>query len=106
MLVLVCLQGIPFERRLIDYLCRDEHHVHSDVCSEYYESTLTIRIGSKPEDPYKEKNKEETPLKTKVDDLVAFVDKCKFAMMCTRIESTGMLVSRAMALAAKACSFP
>ena len=57
--------------------------------------------GSKPEDPYKEKNKEEASLKEKVEDLVNFMDKCKFAMMTTRIESTGQLVSRCMALAAK-----
>lgn len=57
--------------------------------------------GSKPEDPYKEKNKDETSLREKVDDFVAFMDKCKFAMMTTRIESSGLLVSRCMALAAK-----
>jgi len=57
--------------------------------------------GSKPEDPYKQKNKEETSLKEKVEDLVTFMDKCKFAMMTTRISSSGLLTSRRMALAAK-----
>jgi len=57
--------------------------------------------GSKPQDPYKEKNKDETSLRQKIDDLVAFMDKQKFAMMTTRIESSGLLVSRCMALAAK-----
>ncbi|MCJ1244890.1 BLI-3 blue-light-inducible Bli-3 protein [Trapelia coarctata] len=57
--------------------------------------------GSKPQDPYKEKNKDETSLREKIEDLVTFMDKCKFAMMTTRIESSGLLVSRCMALAAK-----
>ena len=56
--------------------------------------------GSKPADPYTEKNLEEPSLKEKVDDLAAFVDKCKFCMMATKT-SDGMLVSRCMALAAK-----
>jgi general stress protein 26 len=57
--------------------------------------------GSKPQDPYKEKNKDETSLREKIEDLVAFMEKCKFAMMTTRIDSSGLLVSRCMALAAK-----
>lgn len=57
--------------------------------------------GSKEADPYKAKNFDEQSLKTKVDDLAAFIDSTKFAMMTTRIASTGYLVSRAMALAAK-----
>lgn len=57
--------------------------------------------GSKPADPYKAKNADETSVKEKVDDLVAFIDACKFGMMTTRIESSGLLVSRCMALAAK-----
>ena len=75
-----------------------------------FTSTATAKMsfsnadtGNKPEDPYKEKNKDEASLKEKVEDLVAFMDKCKFAMMTTRIESTGQLVSRCMALAAKVC---
>lgn len=57
--------------------------------------------GSKPADGYKAKNFDETSLKEKVEDLVAFIDACKFGMMTTRIESSGLLVSRCMALAAK-----
>ena len=57
--------------------------------------------GSKPADPYKAKNAEETATKEKVDGLVEFITACKFGMMTTRIESTGLLVSRCMALAAK-----
>ena len=60
--------------------------------------------GSKPADPYKAKNLDETSLKEKVEDLVGFVESCKFGMMTTRIESSGLLVSRCMALAAKVCS--
>jgi len=57
--------------------------------------------GSKPADPYKETNLEEVPLQTKVEDLVNFAEKSKFCMMTTRIEESGLLVSRCMALAAK-----
>lgn len=57
--------------------------------------------GSKPADPYKEVNKSEPALKEKVEDLVTFIESCKFGMMTTRIESSGLLVSRCMALAAK-----
>lgn len=59
--------------------------------------------GDKPADPYKEQNKSEVSLKEKVEDLVVFMEKCKFAMMTTRVGSTGLLVSRCMALAAKVC---
>jgi len=58
--------------------------------------------GSKPEDPYKEKNKQDDiPLKDKVDGLINFIDSTKFGMLTTRIAATGDLASRAMALAAK-----
>lgn len=57
--------------------------------------------GSKAADPYTEKNKDETSIKEKVDDLSEFVSACKFGMMTTRDASTGALVSRCMALAAK-----
>ncbi|KAL8799128.1 MAG: hypothetical protein Q9182_006134 [Xanthomendoza sp. 2 TL-2023] len=57
--------------------------------------------GDKPADPYKEANKTEPKLKEKIEDLVDFIESCKFGMMTTRIESTGLLVSRCMALAAK-----
>ncbi|KAI4128464.1 MAG: hypothetical protein LQ341_006674 [Variospora aurantia] len=47
--------------------------------------------GSKPADPYKEENKNDPELKEKVGDLVKFVESCKFGMMTTRIESSGLL---------------
>ena len=59
--------------------------------------------GNKPADPYKEKNLTSPDLKTKVVDLVKFVEASKFGMMTTRIESSGLLTSRCMALAAKVC---
>ena len=57
--------------------------------------------AGKPADPYKEKNLTEPDLKIKVQDLVTFIESSKFGMMTTRIASSGLLVSRAMALAAK-----
>jgi len=57
--------------------------------------------GSKPADPYKEKNKDDVSIKEKVEDLSEFISACKFGMMTTRDGSTGSLVSRCMALAAK-----
>ncbi|KAF1356430.1 bli-3 protein [Delphinella strobiligena] len=57
--------------------------------------------GSKTADPYVAKNKETPELKEKVEDLISFVEKNKFCMMTTRIASSGLLVSRCMALAAK-----
>lgn len=59
--------------------------------------------GSKPDDPYKEKNVDQPELKEKIEDLVAFMEHCKFGMMTTRIASSGLLTSRCMALAAKVC---
>lgn len=55
--------------------------------------------GDKPADPYKAANQEELSLKTKVDELVEFVNKSKYGMMTTRGPS-GNLVSRCMAVAA------
>ena len=57
--------------------------------------------GDKPADPYKATNLTNPDLKEKVQDLIAFIESCKFGMMTTRIESTGLLTSRCMALAAK-----
>lgn len=59
--------------------------------------------GDKPADPYKAVNKTEPELKEKIEDLVNFIESCKYGMMTTRIESSGLLVSRCMALAAKVC---
>ncbi|KAI9847615.1 MAG: BLI-3 blue-light-inducible Bli-3 protein [Sclerophora amabilis] len=57
--------------------------------------------GGKPADPYKAKNIDEASLKEKVEDLVSFVEACKFGMMTTRQGESGLLVSRCMALAGK-----
>lgn len=57
--------------------------------------------ADKPADPYKAENKTEPELKEKVEDLVNFISSSKFGMMTTRIESSGLLTSRCMALAAK-----
>jgi len=57
--------------------------------------------GSKPADPYKAKNADETTLQEKVNDLSEFITACKFGMMTTRDGKSGALVSRCMALAAK-----
>ncbi|KAK3079238.1 BLI-3 blue-light-inducible Bli-3 protein, partial [Coniosporium uncinatum] len=56
--------------------------------------------GNKAADPYTEKNKQEPSLSEKVEDLKAFVERCKFCMMTTRIPDNGELASRCMALAA------
>lgn len=61
--------------------------------------------GSKSADPYKEKNLDSASIKEKVEDLSDFVSACKFGMMTTRDGSTGRLVSRCMALAAKVRTF-
>ena len=61
--------------------------------------------GSKPADPYKEKNLDNVSIKEKVEDLSEFVTACKFGMMTTRDGSSGALVSRCMALAAKVGRF-
>jgi Fe-S-cluster-containing dehydrogenase component len=52
-------------------------------------------------DPYKAANLDEAPLDEKVKDLITFVEKCKFCMMTTHDASSGILVSRCMALAGK-----
>ncbi|KAI9737550.1 MAG: BLI-3 blue-light-inducible Bli-3 protein [Cirrosporium novae-zelandiae] len=57
--------------------------------------------GSKPADPYKAKNIDEPSLSEKVEDLSHFISGVKFAMMTTRIASSGLLVSRCMGLAAQ-----
>jgi len=63
-----------------------------------YSNTQT---GGKAADPYTQKNLDDPPVEQKVKDLVTFVEKCKFCMMTTHMASSGWLVSRCMALAAK-----
>jgi len=64
-------------------------------------SFSNTNTGDKPADPYKEKNIDDASIKDKVEDLSEFVSACKFGMMTTRDGSSGALVSRCMALAAK-----
>lgn len=59
--------------------------------------------GDKPADPYKQANVSEPDLKTKVEDLVDFINKAKFGMLTTHEAATDNLVSRCMALAATVC---
>jgi len=63
-------------------------------------SNTQTDIG-KPADPYKEANRDDAPLAEKVEDLIKFVERNKFCMFTTRIASSGLLVSRCMALAGK-----
>ena len=73
--------------------------LHQNLPS-YAMSFSNTTTGDAPADPYKKANQEDIPLKTKVDDLVEFINKCKFGMMTTRGSASGNLVSRCMALAA------
>jgi len=57
--------------------------------------------GSKAADPYTQKNKDEVPLKEKVEDLLKFIDNTKFCLLTTQVADSDLLASRAMALAAK-----
>lgn len=59
--------------------------------------------GNKPGEPYVAKNLDEPSLQEKVNDLAAFVDKCKLCMMTTKTQD-GLLASRCMALAARVSS--
>jgi hypothetical protein len=53
-------------------------------------------------DPYKEANLDTAvSLEQKIQDLSAFMNACRFAMMTTRDAKSGNLVSRCMALAAQ-----
>jgi hypothetical protein len=68
-------------------------------------SFSNTNTGDKPADPYREKNLDDASIKDKVEDLSEFVTACKFGMMTTRDGSTGDMVSRCMALAAKVGPF-
>lgn len=60
--------------------------------------------GNKQADPYTAKNLEEPSLQEKVEDLLAFIDKCKFCMMTAQTAKSDLLASRCMALAGKVCA--
>lgn len=63
-------------------------------------SFSNTNTGSKDADPYTSKNQQEPTLQEKVEDLKTFIDKNKFCLLTTK-NTEGLLVSRAMALAAK-----
>jgi hypothetical protein len=65
-------------------------------------SFSNANTGDKPADPYKETNLNDVSIKEKVEGLSEFVSSCKFGMMTTRDSLSGALVSRCMALVAKA----
>ena len=98
--------GLTFQpARRLPISSRTQSHLRTS--NKSFSTTSAIRMsysnadtGNKPADPYKAKNKDDATLKESVDDLVAFMDKCKFGMMTTRTDE-GLLVSRCMALAAK-----
>ena len=79
------------------------HHIRQLSSTPYSKMSFsnTDVPGDKPADPYKATNLTNPDLKEKVQDLVSFMEACKFGMMTTRIESSGLLTSRCMALAAK-----
>ncbi|CAH0033648.1 unnamed protein product [Clonostachys rhizophaga] len=56
--------------------------------------------GDKPADPYKQANKSDPDLKTKVEELKEFMVNSKFGMLTTHEATSENLVSRCMALAA------
>jgi hypothetical protein len=72
----------------------------------YKMSFSNADTGSKPADPYKAENLDQTSIKEKIEDLADFISSCKFGMMTTRAGSSGALVSRCMALAGKVFSSP
>ena len=88
------------------HLTSNQHSIHP---TRQFTSAPLVRMSfsntnvpaDKPADPYKATNLTNPDLKEKVQDLVSFMESCKFGMMTTRIESTGLLTSRCMALAAK-----
>lgn len=57
--------------------------------------------GSKPADPYTAANKDEPGVEQKFTALDKFISSRKFGMMTTRDPSSGKLISRCMAVAAK-----
>lgn len=87
--------------------CRAEQIPHTPVLRRSYTTTTpkmsfsNADTGDKPADPYKATNLDTPDLKVKVEELTKFIDSCKFGMMTTRIESSGLLTSRCMAIAAK-----
>jgi len=58
-------------------------------------------MSNQPSDPQTAKSKESASLADKVEALNEFTTKCQFAMLTTRIASTGQLNSRCMAIGAK-----
>ena len=104
--------SLPARPLLIKSSSRHRHpasNLHTKHQIRQFTSTSLVKMSfsnanvpaDKPADPYKATNLTNPDLKEKVQDLVSFMESCKFGMMTTRIESTGLLTSRCMALAAK-----
>lgn len=94
------LEILRFTLTQRDYNIREFSTKSAFKMSQKTFSNTELPAG-KQADPYTATNKTEPELKEKVQDLVSFIESCKFGMMTTRIESTGLLTSRCMALAAK-----
>lgn len=76
-------------------------NIRSFSKSSYKMSFSNADTGSKPADPYKAKNKDDASIQEKIEGLTEFISASKFGMMTTRDGTSGSLVSRCMALAAK-----
>ena len=92
----------PSRTNILSYCRQSKGKVFTQPHNMSFSNTDT---GSKPADPYKETNYSQADLKTKIEDLITFIETNKFGMMTTRIASSGLLTSRCMALAAKVCSY-
>ena len=67
---------------------------------------ISTSAGSKPVDPYKDKNYDlDAPLQEKVEDLVKFIKDIKYGMLTTKASDSDLLSSRAMALAGTVCPY-
>lgn len=64
-------------------------------------SFSNANTGSKPADPYTSTNKDDPSIEQKFETLDKFITSRNFGMMTTRDFSSGKLVSRCMAVAAK-----
>ena len=103
------LSALPLLTKPSSRLWHPTSNLHSKHPIRQLTSAPLVRMSfsntnvpaDKPADPYKATNLTNPDLKEKVQDLVSFIESCKFGMMTTRIESTGLLTSRCMALAAK-----
>ena len=94
----------PVLTRLSRTIYNPQSHTNPFSTTSRIMSFSNTDTGNKPADPYTAKNLDQPEsLKEKIGDLIGFVEKSKFCMMTTRIASSGLLVSRCMALAATVC---